>query len=206
MYSWWWNTVYILIVQQMNGHISMVTNVCNIGLLVFSSHGKIMCSHFPFKEPLRLSLNSATALTLMLLQQQTWAQMYTSELNDLCLKGLRVSDDTITGLLLTSLCILTFLRLQHLLYLLKSMTCVIIHMYKHIVSSIVFHLIVFLLFFCLSEPHLPTPVSQNASANAGFANFDAFGGTSGSTSGFPSAAQTSFHPSNTGRESSIHKI
>lgn len=88
------------------------------------------------------------------------------------------------------------------------MTCVIIHMYKHIVSSIMFPLIVgfIFFFFCLSEPHLPTPVSQNASANAGFANFDAFGGTSGSTSGFTSAAQTSFHPSNTGRESSIHKI
>ncbi|GAA6221588.1 arf-GAP domain and FG repeat-containing protein 1 isoform X8 [Lates japonicus] len=40
--------------------------------------------------------------------------------------------------------------------------------------------------------------AQNANANADFANFDAFGSTSGSTGGFPSAPQAQFHPSNTG--------
>lgn len=44
----------------MDRHVSMVTNVCNIGLLVFASHGKIMSSHFPFKESSRLALNPAT--------------------------------------------------------------------------------------------------------------------------------------------------
>ncbi|XP_034403769.1 arf-GAP domain and FG repeat-containing protein 1a isoform X4 [Cyclopterus lumpus] len=42
------------------------------------------------------------------------------------------------------------------------------------------------------------PTAQNHNANADFAKFDAFGSTSGSTGGFPSAAQASFHPSNTG--------
>uniref|UniRef100_A0A8C2ZLL3 ArfGAP with FG repeats 1a n=1 Tax=Cyclopterus lumpus TaxID=8103 RepID=A0A8C2ZLL3_CYCLU len=41
------------------------------------------------------------------------------------------------------------------------------------------------------------PTAQNHNANADFAKFDAFGSTSGSTGGFPSAAQASFHPSNT---------
>ncbi|XP_062274823.1 arf-GAP domain and FG repeat-containing protein 1a isoform X3 [Scomber scombrus] len=39
--------------------------------------------------------------------------------------------------------------------------------------------------------------AQNANANADFANFDAFRSTSGSTSGFPSAPQAPFQPSNT---------
>ncbi|XP_034403765.1 arf-GAP domain and FG repeat-containing protein 1a isoform X1 [Cyclopterus lumpus] len=45
------------------------------------------------------------------------------------------------------------------------------------------------------------PTAQNHNANADFAKFDAFGSTSGSTGGFPSAAQASFHPSNTGSAS-----
>lgn len=42
--------------------------------------------------------------------------------------------------------------------------------------------------------------AQN-SANAGFANFDAFGQSSGSSNfgGFPTASQSSFQPQNTGR-------
>ncbi|CAK6965229.1 arf-GAP domain and FG repeat-containing protein 1a isoform X4 [Scomber scombrus] len=43
--------------------------------------------------------------------------------------------------------------------------------------------------------------AQNANANADFANFDAFRSTSGSTSGFPSAPQAPFQPSNTGSAS-----
>ncbi|XP_055369699.1 arf-GAP domain and FG repeat-containing protein 1a isoform X8 [Betta splendens] len=39
--------------------------------------------------------------------------------------------------------------------------------------------------------------AQNTNTNADFANFDAFGSTSGSTSGFPSAPQATFQP-NTG--------
>uniref|UniRef100_A0A7N6AP57 Arf-GAP domain-containing protein n=1 Tax=Anabas testudineus TaxID=64144 RepID=A0A7N6AP57_ANATE len=43
--------------------------------------------------------------------------------------------------------------------------------------------------------------AQNTNTNADFANFDAFGSTSGSTSGFHSAPQASFHLSNTGSAS-----
>lgn len=57
---------------------------------------------------------------------------------------------------------------------------------------------------CLNLILTPPPAAQNANANADFANFDAFGSTPGSTGGFPSAPQASFHPSNTGRASSLH--
>nr|XP_020456109.1 arf-GAP domain and FG repeat-containing protein 1 [Monopterus albus] len=40
-------------------------------------------------------------------------------------------------------------------------------------------------------------MAQTANANADFANFDAFGSTSGPTGGFPSAPQATFQPSNT---------
>ncbi|XP_067364829.1 arf-GAP domain and FG repeat-containing protein 1a isoform X2 [Channa argus] len=40
-------------------------------------------------------------------------------------------------------------------------------------------------------------MAQNTNTNADFANFDAFRSTSGSTGGFPSAAQAAFQPSNT---------
>lgn len=62
----------------------------------------------------------------------------------------------------------------------------------------------FCLFACLNLILPPPPATQNANANADFANFDAFGSTSGSTGGFHPAAQTPFHPSNTGRASPIH--
>lgn len=51
-------------------------------------------------------------------------------------------------------------------------------------------------------PPPPPPAAQNANANADFANFDAFGSTSGSTGGFPPAPQAPFQPSNTGRAKS----
>nr|XP_024655270.1 arf-GAP domain and FG repeat-containing protein 1 isoform X7 [Maylandia zebra] len=41
-------------------------------------------------------------------------------------------------------------------------------------------------------------VAQNTKGEADFANFDAFGNTSGSTGGFPSAPQAPFQPPNTG--------
>ncbi|XP_028320019.1 arf-GAP domain and FG repeat-containing protein 1a isoform X4 [Gouania willdenowi] len=45
--------------------------------------------------------------------------------------------------------------------------------------------------------HFNSHATQNANAGSDFANFDAFGGTSGSTSGFPAAApQAPFQPSN----------
>lgn len=56
---------------------------------------------------------------------------------------------------------------------------------------------------CLNLILTPPPAAQNANANADFANFDAFGSTSGSTGGFPSAPQAPFQPSNTGRASSL---
>lgn len=56
---------------------------------------------------------------------------------------------------------------------------------------------------CLNLILTPPPAAQNANANADFANFDAFGSTSGSTGGFPSAPQAPFQPSNTGSASSL---
>uniref|UniRef100_I3JDW8 ArfGAP with FG repeats 1a n=1 Tax=Oreochromis niloticus TaxID=8128 RepID=I3JDW8_ORENI len=44
-------------------------------------------------------------------------------------------------------------------------------------------------------------VAQNTKGEADFANFDAFGNTSGSTGGFPSASQAPFQPPNTGSTS-----
>lgn len=74
-----------------------------------------------------------------------------------------------------------------------------------IIPSIVFHsLDFFCSSTCLNLILTPPPAAQNANANADFANFDAFGSTSGSTGGFPSAPQAPFHPSNTGRASSLH--
>lgn len=68
------------------------------------------------------------------------------------------------------------------------------------------HCFPLIVFFCSSARLIliptPPPAAQNANANADFANFDAFGSTSGSTGGFPSAPQAPFHPSNTGRASS----
>ncbi|CAI5694249.1 unnamed protein product [Oreochromis niloticus] len=44
-------------------------------------------------------------------------------------------------------------------------------------------------------------MAQNTKGEADFANFDAFGNTSGSTGGFPSASQAPFQPPNTGSAS-----
>ncbi|XP_019223178.1 arf-GAP domain and FG repeat-containing protein 1a isoform X6 [Oreochromis niloticus] len=44
-------------------------------------------------------------------------------------------------------------------------------------------------------------MAQNTKGEADFANFDAFGNTSGSTGGFPSASQAPFQPPNTGSTS-----
>ncbi|KAG7480375.1 arf-GAP domain and FG repeat-containing 1 isoform X6 [Solea senegalensis] len=46
--------------------------------------------------------------------------------------------------------------------------------------------------------HFNSHTTQNANANADFANFDAFGSTSGSSGGFSSAPQAPFQLSNTG--------
>ncbi|KAM9853026.1 arf-GAP domain and FG repeat-containing protein 1a isoform 2-T2 [Aulostomus maculatus] len=49
--------------------------------------------------------------------------------------------------------------------------------------------------------HFNSHTTQNANANADFANFDAFGSTPGSTGGFPPTPQAPFQPSNTGSTS-----
>lgn len=60
--------------------------------------------------------------------------------------------------------------------------------------------------FCVCFPYpltcfVPLQFTAQNSANAGFANFDAFGQSSGSSNfgGFPTASQSSFQPQNTGR-------
>lgn len=52
---------------------------------------------------------------------------------------------------------------------------------------------------------VPLQFTAQNSANAGFANFDAFGQSSGSSNfgGFPTASQSPFQPQNTGRTPSI---
>lgn len=54
---------------------------------------------------------------------------------------------------------------------------------------------------CLYNTSTQLQVAQNTKGEADFANFDAFGNTSGSTGGFPSAPQAPFQPPNTGRAS-----
>lgn len=66
----------------------------------------------------------------------------------------------------------------------------------------------FPLIVCFCSPVCPPPdtlsAAQSANANADFANFDAFGSTSGSTGGFPSAPHAPVHHSSTGRANVTH--
>lgn len=76
------------------------------------------------------------------------------------------------------------------------------HMYKPILllSNHLFFSHCLFSFFLVCLNLILTPSSaSNTNANADFAHFDAFTSHSGSTGGFPSAAQTPFHPSDTGR-------
>lgn len=69
--------------------------------------------------------------------------------------------------------------------------------------------VVFFCFFfsvCLNLILIPPPAAQNTNTNADFANFDAFGSTSGSTSGFTSAPQATFQLPTTGRARFYHKL
>lgn len=104
------------------------------------------------------------------------------------------------------LCVLVF-HIEYRIHCIYVEVQAFCHMYKPILllSNHLFFSHCLFSFFLVCLNLILTPSSaSNTNANADFAHFDAFTSHSGSTGGFPSAAQTPFHPSDTGRANPTH--
>lgn len=112
-------------------------------------------------------------------------------------------DYTVLLLGYTTLILCPILCTQSILFISSHPCCWLSFITTVLLSSIVL-ILCCCVFVCLNLILIPLPAAHNTNTNPDIANFDAFGGTSGSTCGFPSAPQATFQPTNAGRASSHH--